>query len=391
LTINLLPDSCLEVRNQRLDSQDFGFAPSGTLIRKLLQPPRTATTMTQEPIPALRPGDTAPNGPLPDGSTLFERRGRPVILAFAPTEWNPAQAHQSAIFARLSQEFGSGAALADAAPEAWHALDYHGELAERLGVAGQRALLLLDEAGVLRWKTVVEPGQELRPGQVLAALEALRPAPTAASSQAAAIETEVTSGGMSRRTFVLATLAAAALLALPSVVAATPANTSASLTPTDDRPAMLPIELTINGKSHYLQLDPRTALLDALRENLHLTGTKKGCDHGQCGACTVHLDGHSALSCLTLAVMAQGKAITTIEGLAKGDTLHPMQAAFIKHDAFQCGYCTPGQIMSATALLADPHTRHGSAVEIREAMSGNLCRCAAYPNIIAAIEEAQRG
>jgi xanthine dehydrogenase YagT iron-sulfur-binding subunit len=154
---------------------------------------------------------------------------------------------------------------------------------------------------------------------------------------------------------------------------------------------MLPIELNINGKSHRLQLDPRTALLDALRENLHLTGTKKGCDHGQCGACTVHLDGHSALSCLTLAVMAQGKAITTIEGLAKGDTLHPMQAAFIKHDAFQCGYCTPGQIMSATALLADPHTRHNSAVEIREAMSGNLCRCAAYPNIIAAIEEAQRG
>jgi xanthine dehydrogenase YagT iron-sulfur-binding subunit len=318
-------------------------------------------------------------------------RGRPVILAFAPTEWNPAQAHQSAIFARLSQEFGDDAALADAAPEAWHSLDYRGELANRLGVAGQRALLLLDEASVLRWKIVVEPGQELRTGQVLAALEALRPAPTVAFSQAAAIETEVTSSGMSRRTFVLATLAAAALLALPSVVAAAPEDTFASPTPTDDRPAMLPIELNINGKSHRLQLDPRTALLDALRENLHLTGTKKGCDHGQCGACTVHLDGHSALSCLTLAVMAQGRDITTIEGLAKGDTLHPMQAAFIKHDAFQCGYCTPGQIMAATALLADPHTRHGSVVEIREAMSGNLCRCAAYPNIIAAIEEAQRG
>jgi len=344
--------------------------------------------MTQEPVPALHPGDTVPNGPLPDGSTLFERRGRPVILAFAPTEWNPAQAHQSAIFARLSQEFGSGAALADAAPEAWHALDYRGELAERLGVAGQQALLLLDEAGVLRWKTVVEPGQELRPGQVLAALEALRPLAAAPSPLATASEAGAATDGMSRRMFVTATLAAAALLALPTLVAAAPENASASPTPTDDRPAMLPIELTINGKSHRLQLDPRTALLDALRENLHLTGTKKGCDHGQCGACTVHLDGHSALSCLTLAVMAQHKAITTIEGLAKGDTLHPMQAAFIKHDAFQCGYCTPGQIMSATALLADPHTRHGSAVEIREAMSGNLCRCAAYPNIIAAIEEA---
>jgi xanthine dehydrogenase YagT iron-sulfur-binding subunit len=381
----------LKVRNQKLDGQVFSFAPHGTPIWKLLQFPRTATTMNPEPVSALHPGDTVPNGPLPDGSTLFERRGRPVILAFAPTEWNPAQAHQSAIFARLSQEFDSGAALADAAPEAWHALDYRGKLAERLGVAGQRALLLLDEAGVLRWKTVVEPSQELRPGQVLAALEALRPPAATPSHLAATSETGAATGGMSRRTFVTATLAAAALLALPTMVAAAPEDTSASPTPTDDRPAMLPIELTINGKSHRLQLDPRTALLDALRENLHLTGTKKGCDHGQCGACTVHLDGHSALSCLTLAVMAQGKAITTIEGLAKGDTLHPMQAAFIKHDAFQCGYCTPGQIMSATALLADPHTRHGSAVEIREAMSGNLCRCAAYPNIIAAIEEAQRG
>jgi xanthine dehydrogenase YagT iron-sulfur-binding subunit len=341
-------------------------------------------------VPALQPGDTVPNGPLPDGSTLFERRGRPVILAFASTDWDPAQAHQSAIFARLSQEFGSGAAFAEAAPEAWHSLDYRGELATHLGVAGQRALLLLDEEGVLRWKTVVEPGQDIRPGQVLAALQALRPEPLEAPDLAAATGTEVITGGMSRRTFVMATLAAAALLALPSVVAAAPETALLSPTPTDNRSAMLPVELNINGKSHHLQLDPRTALLDALRENLHLTGTKKGCDHGQCGACTVHLDGHSALSCLTLAVMAQGKAITTIEGLAKGDTLHPVQAAFIKHDAFQCGYCTPGQIMSASALLADQHTRHGSAVEIREAMSGNLCRCAAYPNIIAAIQEAQR-
>jgi xanthine dehydrogenase YagT iron-sulfur-binding subunit len=344
----------------------------------------------QNPVPALQPGDTVPNGPLPDGSTLFEQRGRPVILAFASSEWNPAQAHQSEIFARLSEEFGSGAAFAEAAPQAWHSLDYHGELATHLGVYGQRALLLLDEEGVLRWKTVVEPSQEIRPGQVLAALQALRPEPAVVPGTTAAIETEAATGGMSRRTFVVATLAAAALLALPSVVAAAPGTVSASLTPTDDRSAMLPIELNINGKSHHLQLDPRTALLDALRENLHLTGTKKGCDHGQCGACTVHLDGHSALSCLTLAVMAQGKTITTIEGLAKGDTLHPVQAAFIKHDAFQCGYCTPGQIMSASALLADQHTRHSSAVEIREAMSGNLCRCAAYPNIIAAIQEAQR-
>ncbi|WBO86622.1 (2Fe-2S)-binding protein [Hymenobacter yonginensis] len=171
------------------------------------------------------------------------------------------------------------------------------------------------------------------------------------------------------------------------MAAATPAPADAS-----DAPAVpadtVPVTLRINGKTHRLQLEPRVALLDALRENLHLTGTKKGCDHGQCGACTVHLDGQSALSCLRLAVMSQGQEITTIEGLATGDTLHPMQTAFVKHDAFQCGYCTPGQIMAATALLQDKQQR--SAVEIREAMSGNLCRCAAYPNIIAAIEDAQR-
>ncbi|RZK35440.1 MAG: (2Fe-2S)-binding protein [Hymenobacter sp.] len=196
-------------------------------------------------------------------------------------------------------------------------------------------------------------------------------------------------GGVSRRTFVSAALAAAALLLLlPTISVAAP---NMDLATTDNNTADLPVELTINGQSHHLRLDLRVVLLDALRENLHLTGTKKGCDHGQCGACTVHIDGHSALSCLTLAVMAQGKEITTIEGLAKGEVLHPMQEAFVKHDAFQCGYCTPGQIMAATALLSDKHTRSSSAVEIREAMSGNLCRCAAYPNIIAAIQEAQRG
>nr|WP_243651290.1 (2Fe-2S)-binding protein [Hymenobacter gummosus] len=156
------------------------------------------------------------------------------------------------------------------------------------------------------------------------------------------------------------------------------------------RPAdeLRPVTLRINGQSHRLQLEPRVMLLDALREQLHLTGTKKGCDHGQCGACTVHIDGQSALSCLTLAVMSEGRAITTIEGLARGEELHPVQEAFVKHDAFQCGYCTPGQIMAATALVQDRQQR--SAAEIREAMSGNLCRCAAYANIIAAIQEAQR-
>jgi xanthine dehydrogenase YagT iron-sulfur-binding subunit len=144
--------------------------------------------------------------------------------------------------------------------------------------------------------------------------------------------------------------------------------------------------LKINGRDHRLSLDPRTTLLDALRDHLQLTGSKKGCDQGQCGACTVHVDGRRVLGCLTLAVSVQGRPVTTIEGLAQGETLHPMQAAFIKHDAFQCGYCTPGQIMSAVACVREGHAANDDA--IREYMSGNLCRCAAYPKIVAAIREA---
>ena len=153
---------------------------------------------------------------------------------------------------------------------------------------------------------------------------------------------------------------------------------------TSDSSAMT---LKVNGKDYSLQLDPRTTLLDALRERLELTGTKKGCDHGQCGACTVHVNGMRINSCLTLAVMHQGDEITTIEGLAQGAALHPMQRAFIECDAFQCGYCTQGQIMSATALLDEPIADDDDAV--REAMSGNICRCGAYPNIVDAIRQAR--
>ncbi len=146
--------------------------------------------------------------------------------------------------------------------------------------------------------------------------------------------------------------------------------------------------LRINGHDHRIAADARTTVLDALREQTGLTGTKKGCDHGQCGACTVHLDGTPVLACLTLAVSVRGREITTIEGLAGEDgTLHPMQQAFIDHDAFQCGYCTPGQIMSAVACVKEGQA--GSCAEIQEFMSGNLCRCAAYPNIVAAIVEAR--
>ena len=147
------------------------------------------------------------------------------------------------------------------------------------------------------------------------------------------------------------------------------------------------IALDINGRRHELDVEPRVTLLDALREHLALTGTKKGCDQGQCGACTCHVDGKRVLSCLTLAAQVEGRQITTIEGLAgEAGYLHPMQTAFIEHDAFQCGYCTPGQIMSAVACIREGHA--GSDAEIREYMSGNLCRCGAYNSIVAAVRQA---
>ncbi len=149
--------------------------------------------------------------------------------------------------------------------------------------------------------------------------------------------------------------------------------------------AMVLVNLTINGRLHTLSLDPRTTLLDLLREHLDLTGTKKGCDQGQCGACTVLIDGRRVNSCLTFAVMYDGAQITTIEGLAANGALHPLQQAFIDHDAFQCGYCTPGQICSAVGLIAEGRAK--SADEIRELMSGNICRCGAYTNIVSAIEQ----
>jgi xanthine dehydrogenase YagT iron-sulfur-binding subunit len=184
---------------------------------------------------------------------------------------------------------------------------------------------------------------------------------------------------MSRREMMLSSLVAALSLALSSRVAsARPAEAATAGSSTR-------FTLTVNGQAHALELEPRVTLLDALRERLGLTGTKKGCDHGQCGACTVLVDGRRIDSCLTLAIMHAGARITTIEGLASGDQLHRMQAAFLARDAFQCGYCTPGQIMSAVALVDEGAAR--SDDEIREQMSGNLCRCGAYPNIVAAVRD----
>ncbi|MFL5494582.1 MAG: (2Fe-2S)-binding protein [Gemmatimonadales bacterium] len=152
--------------------------------------------------------------------------------------------------------------------------------------------------------------------------------------------------------------------------------------------ALISVTLRVNGVARTLALEPRVTLLDALREHLGLTGTKKGCNHGECGACTVHLDERRVNACLVLAVSAAGKNVITIEGLGDPDHLHPMQQAFIEQDAFQCGYCTPGQIMSAVACVREGHT--GSAEEIREWMSGNICRCSAYPQIVAAVQQVAR-
>lgn len=169
-----------------------------------------------------------------------------------------------------------------------------------------------------------------------------------------------------------------------------PGAAAAEVTPSRPLPPdALNLTLQINGQSHAVVVDPRTTLLDALRERLGMAGTKKGCDMGACGACTVHVDGRRVVSCLTLAASVEGKRITTIEGLAQGDQLHPMQAAFLDHDGFQCGYCTPGQIMSAVALVDEG--RAISDANIREFMSGNICRCGAYPNIVAAIKTAASG
>lgn len=203
-------------------------------------------------------------------------------------------------------------------------------------------------------------------------------------------EAQIFAGRKTRRAFIKQIAATSAALAIGPTILNLPALRAMESTPTSTaRPAtdLVHLSLKINGKTYDLDLDPRVTLLDTLRERLHLTGSKKGCDHGQCGACTVLVNGRRINSCLSLALMHEGDEITTIEGLAQGDQLHPVQAAFIEHDGFQCGYCTPGQICSAVALLQENHAN--SDDEIREWMSGNLCRCGAYPNIVAAIKEAK--
>jgi xanthine dehydrogenase YagT iron-sulfur-binding subunit len=213
---------------------------------------------------------------------------------------------------------------------------------------------------------------------------------------------DTTDTGLSRRDLLVVAGASVVTTAMPSASRAQDAVTAPQGTSSgvSDMPSTAKVSFSINGVPRSLELDTRTTLLDALREHLHLTGTKKGCDHGQCGACTVMVDGQRINSCLTLAVMHQGDSVTTIEGLGTPETLHPMQAAFIKHDGYQCGYCTPGQICSAVAVIGEIKSGIPSHVtadlrenpamteaELRERMSGNICRCGAYSNIVEAITE----
>jgi xanthine dehydrogenase YagT iron-sulfur-binding subunit len=213
-------------------------------------------------------------------------------------------------------------------------------------------------------------------------------------------------GYISRRSMLKAGAAMASVPAISAVMAQQSGSQRGAVQTAEEAAAdaqllrRVDVELTVNGRAYKLNIDTRTTVLDALREHLNFKGSKKGCDHGQCGACTVLIDGRRVNSCLTLAVMHDGQQITTIEGLANADVLHPMQAAFIKHDGFQCGYCTPGQICSSVGMLTEVRAGmpshvtgdllSGSALndeEIRERMSGNICRCSAYPNIVAAIKE----
>ena len=197
-------------------------------------------------------------------------------------------------------------------------------------------------------------------------------------------------GRLSRRSFLSRMGAAGVATAAAPLAGAVVAESQASRPAAASQviPGTVPITLKVNGESHAVNVDPRATLLDTLRETLHLTGTKKGCDHGQCGACTVHIEGRRINSCLTFAAMHQNVEITTIEGLGSPEHLHPMQAAFVEHDGFQCGYCTSGQIMSAAAMVKEPWGTADS--DVKEAMSGNICRCGAYPNIVAAVQSVRR-
>ena len=341
---------------------------------------------------------------------LSNLRGQVAVLLFSTPGWDPVRAEQVAEYNRILRQVpnlraemidlggaGESARLRmDDEGSVWEMplvshLDSQGDIARAYGVRGQSALFVIGEDGTVRWHYAAPLGvQSPRPEVLLEGLQAVSPAaapPTyvTKSSQAAKLP-------LSRRQFLAAAVATAFVAALP-FEASKPADAQGAGTfsnadfadPGTSVVSSRSYALNINGVDHQMNLDTRTSLLDALREHIGLTGSKKGCDHGQCGACTVHINGKRVNSCLTLAATAEGKPIKTIEGLASpSGELDPMQAAFIEYDGYQCGYCTPGQIMSATALLTEPYGP--TDADVREAMSGNLCRCGAYQNIVTAVQ-----
>jgi xanthine dehydrogenase YagT iron-sulfur-binding subunit len=330
--------------------------------------------------------------------TLSAFRGQTLVLGFAQ-RWQEARPET---LRRIRAELrGLGAALFLVSPREIYAFRADDEVETQLVVtesdsaaleqllrahrvepaalrSGATTLVIVDGTGAKRWSQTSSSLE--KPLDSL--LDAL-------SLAAARLQTSrVSTSGLSRRELLVASLAAAFTLLLAS----------GCRQPTEqrqERPAAAPagherkVVLRVNGKTHTLHIEPRVSLLDALRERLGLTGSKKGCDHGQCGACTVLVAGQRMNSCLLLAVMVENVELTTIEGLAEGETLHPMQTAFIAEDGLQCGYCTPGQIVSAVALLKE--NRAHTDAEIREQMSGNICRCGAYPNIVRAIQRVRAG
>ncbi len=324
--------------------------------------------------PVLGIGDPAPEfllaEPVGDSLKLSDLRGSTVLVIVASPHWDPVSEELAGMYSVGGDAQGALRILSERRPE----------IASLFGVEDTTALFVVDSSGTIRWRYV--SGVDAIPQSSVAADPERSRFPLPASRLPVS-DPEHATLMTSRREFVQAALAAAALLA----IALSPRRAQAvvrSLEATPAEGAPHPVTLNVNGKDVVVEIEPRVTLLDALREYAGLTGTKKGCDHGQCGACTVHVDGKRVLSCMTFAVMQQGRRITTIEGLAKGETLDPMQQAFITHDGFQCGYCTCGQIMSATAVLREPWGP--SDDDVREAMSGNICRCGAYPGIVAAVQ-----
>jgi xanthine dehydrogenase YagT iron-sulfur-binding subunit len=362
---------------RRLVSEELSELESSTAYREL-----------SEPLPV---GAQAPDFDWTDDDgqrvRLSDLRGQPVLLAFFGAHWDPARTHQLWVYNQVLGQLPSGGRVLGLAQDGrWCEvmlddeqtmrfpllgdLGTEGEIAKRYGVFGSQAIFVIDEEGVVRWRHVAINGMDVTFDDLAEAIAPVREPRR-----------------VSRREFMVTTLALSLAITMLPRAGRARADEAAAPAPAAPDAGTTKIALNVNGRDYSVAIEPRVTLLDALRERLQLTGTKKGCDHGQCGACTVHVDGRRVNACLTLAMQVEGARILTIEGLARGDQLHPMQSAFMEHDGLQCGYCTPGQIMSAVACVDEGHA--GSEAEIAEWMSGNICRCGAYNGIRAAITHAR--